>query len=131
MHRNTLPSTWFRAYTSLGARTTIDSVDDGKQLQDMRGGFMKGESRMIVESPSMDFAKKARMRASRPAHNRATLDLPIAVRAIATGILYLLLLLIRDRISYPTPFTAVTDWSLYLLGSTLIVWGIAREVASS
>ena len=46
MHRNTLPNTWFRAYTSLGARRTIDSVDDGKQLQEM-GGFVKGESRTI------------------------------------------------------------------------------------
>jgi hypothetical protein len=130
MHRNTLPNTWFRAYTSLGARTTIDSVDDGKQLQEM-GGFVKGESRMIVESPQIDYAKAARVRARRPAHDPATLDLPIAVRAIATGILYLVLLLIRDRIPYQTPFTAVTDWSLYLLGSTLIIGGIAREVASS
>jgi hypothetical protein len=128
MHRNSLPTTWFRAHTSLGARTTIDSVDDGKQ---MCGGLMKGENRRIVESPQMDYAKAARMRACRPAHDRATLDLPLAVRAIATGILYLLLLLIRDRIACQTPFTVVTDWSLYLLGGTLIVGGIAREVASS
>ena len=130
MHRNTPPNTWFHAFSSLGARTTIHSVGDGKPLQGMDGGFMKGESRMIVESQT-DYAKRARMRARRQAYDRATLDLPIAVRAIATGILYLLLLLIRDRIACQTPFTAVTDWSLYLLGSTLIVGGIAREFASS
>ena len=131
MDRNTLPSTWFRAHTSLRARTLIDSIDGSKQLQDMRGGFMKSESGVNVESPQMDYAKKAPLRARRPPHDRAMLDLPIAVRAMATGILYLALLLLHDRIPYQTPFTAVTAWSLYLLGSTLIVAGIAREVASS
>ena len=131
MDRNTLPSTWFRAHTSLRARTPIDSIDGSKQLQDMRGGFMKSESRMNVESPQIDYANAAGLRARSPAYDRTMLDLPVAVRAIATGILYLAVLLLHDRLPYQTPFTAVTAWSLYLLGSTLIIGGIAREVASS
>ena len=141
MHRMTLPNTWFRGQNSLDARTTTSGVDNGKQLRVMGGYVMSGESRTTVPRQMGDSenrvrelvdydSERARLGA-RPAYDQAMLDLPVAVRAIAAGILYLALLLLQDRIPYHTPLTAVTAWSLYLFGSTLIVGGIAREVASS
>jgi len=51
MHRATPRTTSFRSYVSGGARTTIDEADDSKFMQEMQGGFMKGENRKSVESP--------------------------------------------------------------------------------
>jgi phage gp45-like len=51
MHRSTPSATAFRAYSSGGARTTIHQADDSKQMQEMSGNMMSGESRKKVESP--------------------------------------------------------------------------------
>jgi hypothetical protein len=51
MHRATPLMTSFRSYVGGGARALIDQIDDSKLLQEMAGGFMKGEARKGVESP--------------------------------------------------------------------------------
>lgn len=51
MHRATPLMTSFRSYVSGGARALIDQIDDSKLMQEMAGGFMKGEQRQGVESP--------------------------------------------------------------------------------
>lgn len=51
MHRATPLNAAFRAYTAGGARTVIDEADDKKLMQEMKGNFMKGETRGEVESP--------------------------------------------------------------------------------
>ena len=130
MNRTPLRTLGFARNTLLGAHTTTDILHIGKHLQKWGGDFMRSESRLIVE-PQMFYAKIVRPRARGEPYDRAMLHLPIAVRAMATGILYLALLLLQDRASYQASFTAVTGWSLYLLGSTLILAGIAREVTSS
>ena len=50
MHRQTQLTQGFVGYTSGGARTLIDSIDDGKLMQQMKGAIL-GESRDGVESP--------------------------------------------------------------------------------
>jgi len=51
MHRATPLNTSFRSYSSGGARTVIDQPDDDKQMQEMKGNFMKNETRDSVECP--------------------------------------------------------------------------------
>ena len=51
MHRATPLNAAFRAYTAGGSRTVIDEADDKKLMQEMKGNFMKGETRGEVESP--------------------------------------------------------------------------------
>jgi phage gp45-like len=51
MHRATPADTLHRSYNSGGARATIDQVDDNPMMQEMAGGFMKGESRTAIEAP--------------------------------------------------------------------------------
>ena len=51
MHRATPANTSFRAYSAGGARTTIHSIDDTKQMQEMGGNMMKEETRSKIESP--------------------------------------------------------------------------------
>jgi phage gp45-like len=51
MHRATPSASSFRAFSSGGARALVDLVDDLKQMQEMGGSFMKGESRDKIESP--------------------------------------------------------------------------------
>lgn len=51
MHRATPLNSSFRGYSSGGARTTIDKVDDKQTMQEMGGNMMKGETRDKVESP--------------------------------------------------------------------------------
>lgn len=50
MHRQTPLTAAFVGYTSGGARALIDTIDDGKMMQQMKGSMM-GESREKVESP--------------------------------------------------------------------------------
>lgn len=49
MHRATPRMTLGRSYNSGGASVTIESADDGKQMQEMGIGMMKGEHRKKVE----------------------------------------------------------------------------------
>jgi hypothetical protein len=51
MHRSTPADTLHRSYDSGGARTIIDTVNDGPMMQEMAGNFMKGESRKDIEAP--------------------------------------------------------------------------------
>jgi phage gp45-like len=51
MHRATPVNTSFRSYSSGGARSVVDKVDDSTLMQEMAGNFMKGETRDKVESP--------------------------------------------------------------------------------
>ena len=51
MHRQTPLTAGFMGYTSGGARTIIDEIDDSTLMQQMKGGIMHGESREAVESP--------------------------------------------------------------------------------
>jgi phage gp45-like len=51
MHRQTPLSAGFVGYTGGGSRTLIDTVDDGKMMQEMKGTMMHGEARDSVESP--------------------------------------------------------------------------------
>jgi phage gp45-like len=51
MHRATPQNTANRAYTAGGARKSVDSVDDSKNLQESKGNMMAQESRDRVESP--------------------------------------------------------------------------------
>ncbi len=51
MHRATPLNTAFVSYVSGGARTLIDTVDDGKMMQEMAGTMMFGEARDKVEAP--------------------------------------------------------------------------------
>ena len=51
MHRATPLNSSFRGYSSGGARSVVDKVDDDKMMQEMNGNFMKGETRDRVESP--------------------------------------------------------------------------------
>jgi phage gp45-like len=53
MHHATPYNSSFRAYTSGGARATVSSVDDGKQMQEVSASFMKGEKRSGIETPHM------------------------------------------------------------------------------
>lgn len=50
MHRQTPLTSAFTGYVSGGARALIDTIDDGKLMQQMKG-LMMGESREGVESP--------------------------------------------------------------------------------
>ena len=50
MHRQTPLTAGFVGYTSGGSRTLIDTIDDSKMMQQMKGSIM-GESREGVESP--------------------------------------------------------------------------------
>jgi hypothetical protein len=50
MHRQTPLTAGFVGYSGGGARALIDSIDDGKLMQQMKGAMM-GESREGVESP--------------------------------------------------------------------------------
>jgi phage gp45-like len=51
MHRATPIHSSFRAYTAGGARSIVDKVNDDELMQQMDGGFMKGESREKFEAP--------------------------------------------------------------------------------
>jgi phage gp45-like len=51
MFRQTPLTSAFVGYTSGGARTLIDTIDDGKMMQEMKGTMMFGEARDRVESP--------------------------------------------------------------------------------
>lgn len=51
MHRATPANTSLRAYVAGGARATVNSVDDGKLMQEHASDFMAGESRKAIESP--------------------------------------------------------------------------------
>jgi phage gp45-like len=51
MHNATPAHTSFRSYYSGGSRSVIHEADDSKFMQEMKGNFMKGESRGGVESP--------------------------------------------------------------------------------
>lgn len=51
MHRQTPLTAGFVGYTSGGARTLIDSINDGTMMQEMKGTMMFGEARDRVESP--------------------------------------------------------------------------------
>jgi hypothetical protein len=50
MHRQTPLTAGFVGYTSGGARALIDTIDDSKMMQQMKGSMM-GEAREKVESP--------------------------------------------------------------------------------
>jgi phage gp45-like len=50
MHRQTPLTQGFTGYTSGGARALIDTIDDGKMMQQMKGSMM-GEGRESVECP--------------------------------------------------------------------------------
>ena len=51
MHRATPANTSHRAYSSGGARSVVDKVDDTKLMQEMAGNFMANETRSAIESP--------------------------------------------------------------------------------
>lgn len=51
MHRATPLNTSFRAFSSGGARSVVDKVNDGTLMQEMAGNFMKNETRDAIESP--------------------------------------------------------------------------------
>lgn len=51
MHRATPLNTSLRTYSSGGARSVVDSVDDTQFMQEMTGGIHKNESRKAVEAP--------------------------------------------------------------------------------
>ena len=51
MHRATPRRSAYRSYVAGGARTIVDQADDKKQMQEMGGNFMKGETREKVEAP--------------------------------------------------------------------------------
>jgi Bacteriophage Mu Gp45 spike protein len=51
MHRVSPVAAAFRSYSSGGARSVVDKVNDGKLMQEMGGNFMKGETQDKVESP--------------------------------------------------------------------------------
>jgi len=51
MHRVTPLNAAYIGYTGGGARATVDNVDDGTMMQEMKGNFMKGESRQKIEAP--------------------------------------------------------------------------------
>jgi phage gp45-like len=51
MHRQTPLTAGFVGYSGGGARTLIDTIDDGKMMQEMKGTMMFGEARDRVESP--------------------------------------------------------------------------------
>src|SRR5262245_18363750 len=51
MHRATPLMTSTRAFVAGGARSVIAEVNDKPLMQEMKGNFMKGETRQEVESP--------------------------------------------------------------------------------
>ena len=51
MHRATPANTSHRAYSSGGARSVVDKVDDSKLMQEMAGNFMANETRSAIEAP--------------------------------------------------------------------------------
>jgi phage gp45-like len=51
MHRATPLHVAARAFTSGGARSVVDKINDGTLMQEMAGNFMKGETRDKIESP--------------------------------------------------------------------------------
>lgn len=51
MHRQTPLTAAFVGYTSGGARALVDTADDSKGMQEMKGSMMFGEARQRVESP--------------------------------------------------------------------------------
>jgi hypothetical protein len=50
MHRATPANTSHRAYSSGGARSVVDKVDDSKLMQEMAGNFMANETRSAIEA---------------------------------------------------------------------------------
>ncbi|MCA1455924.1 phage baseplate assembly protein [Bradyrhizobium sp. BRP22] len=50
MHRATPLNSSFRAYSSGGARSVVDKVDDTKLMQEMGGNFMANETRQEIEA---------------------------------------------------------------------------------
>lgn len=51
MHRATQANSSFRAYTGGGSRSSVDTIDDSKLMQEMSGNFMHNETRQGVEAP--------------------------------------------------------------------------------
>ena len=51
MHRQTPLTAGFVGYSSGGSRTLIDTIDDDKLMQQMKGSMMHGEARDKVECP--------------------------------------------------------------------------------
>ena len=51
MHRATPANSSFRSYVAGGARATVGSIDDSKQMQEHGSSFMKNEKRSAIESP--------------------------------------------------------------------------------
>jgi phage gp45-like len=51
MHRQTPLTAGFVAYSGGGSRTLIDTIDDDKMMQEMKGTMMFGEARESIESP--------------------------------------------------------------------------------
>jgi Bacteriophage Mu Gp45 spike protein len=51
MHRATPLNSSFRGYTAGGARSAVNTIDDGQLMQAMGGNFMHNESRQNIEAP--------------------------------------------------------------------------------
>jgi len=51
MHRHTPLTQGYVGYTGSGARALVDKIDDAKEMQEMGGSMMFGESRDKIESP--------------------------------------------------------------------------------
>src|SRR3954462_516651 len=51
MHHAASNSTATRAYSAGGSRATVDTADDDKQMQEMSGSMMFGESADKIEAP--------------------------------------------------------------------------------
>ena len=51
MHRYTPAGSAMRSYSSGGARSLIDEINDKGTMQENKSSFMKGESRSDIESP--------------------------------------------------------------------------------
>src|SRR5262245_48073311 len=49
MHNMTVRALSFRAFNGAGARGTVDSMETGHLMQEMTGGFYKGEQREKIE----------------------------------------------------------------------------------
>jgi phage gp45-like len=51
MHRTTPIDAAFRGYTSGGARSVVEKVDDAQLMQEVKAHFMNRECREHIESP--------------------------------------------------------------------------------
>lgn len=51
MHRQTLLTAGYVAYTSGGVRSLVDEIDDKTNMQEMKGSMLVGEKREKIESP--------------------------------------------------------------------------------